>query len=100
MARRLLGSAMGSAFCQKILQCLGDQIADGLMAPPGNLSHALNDIERHPDGENRFGLRNSKRFGGSVSELEVTISLSRREIELGHQRRDYLFWGVVLLQQI
>jgi hypothetical protein len=35
---------MGSAFCQEILQCLGDQIADGLTAPARNLSHALNDI--------------------------------------------------------
>lgn len=62
MARRLLDSAMGSAFCQEILQCLGDQIADGLTTPAGNLSHALNDMERQLDRENRFGLRKSKWF--------------------------------------
>ena len=100
MVRRLLGSAMGSAFCQEILQCLGDQIADGLTAPVSNLPHALNDIERQLDGENRFGLRKSKRFASPVSLLEVTVSLARREIELGHQRRDNLFGRVVLLQQI
>lgn len=100
MVRRLLGSAMGSAFCQKILQCLGDQIADGLTAPASNLPHALNDIEGQLDGENRFGLRKSKRFASLVSLLEVTVSLSRREIELGYQRRDDLFGRVVLLQQI
>jgi len=75
---------MGSAFCQEILHCFGDQIADGLTAPARHLSHALNDIERQLDGENRFGLRKSKRFASPLSLLQVTVSLSRREIELGH----------------
>src|SRR5580704_9456975 len=51
MARRLLGSAMGSAFCQEILQCLGDQIADGLTAPARNLSHVGQWRKRHARGE-------------------------------------------------
>jgi hypothetical protein len=100
MVRRLLGSAMESAFCQVILQGLGDQVADGLTAPASHLSHALNDLERKFDGENRFGFRKSKGLASAVSLLEVTVSLPRREIELDHQRRDDLFGRVVLLQQI
>src|ERR1700745_1073291 len=90
---------MGFAFCQPILQCLGDQIADRLTTPPGYLSDPPNQTCRQLYGENRFGFRKSQRFGSSLSLLEVTISLPSREVELDLQRSHPLGQGAACKEE-